>query len=616
MPQRPGSSSLVACLRRALAGPLVLVTIALLSATPLSAATIRVPADQPTIQAGVDAAGPGDLVLVAAGLYNESVSVVGRTDLRIEGEDGPTATSVLSPGLTPAFLVADSDNVVVSGFRISSESFTGDSGTVGGVILQRATNAAVHHCIFTQQGGNAILVLGATFEIWNVLTYDIGDDAVSLRAQSDLASSGIVHSCTFVDSTTSSAIGVWTSDSVDRVSVFNCIIHGNNYGLADGTGRNVIDHDFNLIGASTVDDYYGAMTASPNEVDCDPMFVDRPGADYHLMSGSCAEDVGTDIFLGATAATDDIDLQPRPRGAGFEMGVDEIGCAVSGLGPSVYLSCSGEDLLLDASGVTLSDCVGAVTGAWQDDPAAPAQRTVAPTVTSDYVYELTCSTDSACSGLASFTVTVEGPPKPASVTATDLAPCNAAILLEWEGATFENPVGAVYNVYRSEVDCADALGNLVARGLSDQRWLDDTTVHGGSYWYVVEAEDGRPGGACLPQGADHLGSAARSCIGPVEEIADAPPPAVVYAVLRASHQGQGVRLHWETSRPLLANEHFHLLKAVDSPEAEFSIASSEPSLALEHVETDTSSRLQFFDLRAANECEQQSEDEYPAGWDH
>ena len=36
-------------------------------------------------------------------------------------------------------------------------------------------------------------------------------------------------------------------------------------------------------------------------------------------------------------------------------------------------------------------------------------------------------------------------------------------------------------------------------------------------------------------------------------------------------------------------------------------------LGLEHVETDLSSPLQFFDLRAANECEQQSEDEYPPG---
>jgi hypothetical protein len=589
--------------------------LALLPPPSLNAATIRVPADEPTIQAAVLAAADGDLVLVAPGLYNESVTVSGRADLRIESESGPFSTSVLAPGLGPAFRVTDSDNVVVSGFKISSQDFTGDSAVEGGVILERATAAAVHHCIFTEQGGNGILVLGATFEIWNVLTHAIGDDAVSLRSHGNMPSSGIVHSCTFVDSNTSSAIGVWTEDPVDTVSVFNCIIHGNNYGLADGSGHDAIDHDFNLIGGNTVDDYYGALEPSPNEIDCDPQFVDRLGANYHLTTGSCAVDAGTDLFFGFPAAGDDIDFQARPRGAAPEMGFDEVGCAVSGAAPPSLRSCAGEDLVLDAGGLSLADCFGAVGGAWQDDAAAPVTRMVAPLVTTEYVYELDCSTDPSCTGSVGFTVVVDASPTTPPATAVDVAPCNAAILLEWTASDFRTPAGAVYNVYRSESDCADALGNLVASGLTELRWLDDGTVHGGRYFYVVEAEDGLPDSACLPQGADHLGSAARTCIGPVDEVADAPPPAPLFAVLRASHEASEVRLSWAGSRDLRPNEHYHLLKAADSPENGFSLVSAEPALLREHVETDLSSRLQFFDLRAANECEQQSEDEYPPGRD-
>lgn len=50
---------------------------------------VHVPADQPTIQAGVDAAAPGDLVLIAPGVYKEAVRVT-TPYLTIRGEDRDT----------------------------------------------------------------------------------------------------------------------------------------------------------------------------------------------------------------------------------------------------------------------------------------------------------------------------------------------------------------------------------------------------------------------------------------------------------------------------------------------------------------------------------------------
>lgn len=46
--------------------------ILVMGASPAFSATIHVPADQPTIQAGVNAAASGDTVLVAPGVYYEA----------------------------------------------------------------------------------------------------------------------------------------------------------------------------------------------------------------------------------------------------------------------------------------------------------------------------------------------------------------------------------------------------------------------------------------------------------------------------------------------------------------------------------------------------------------
>jgi len=58
-----------------------------------AAITIHVPADQPTIQAAIDAANNGDTVLVSSGTYKENIDFHGKA-ITLVSQNGPAATII------------------------------------------------------------------------------------------------------------------------------------------------------------------------------------------------------------------------------------------------------------------------------------------------------------------------------------------------------------------------------------------------------------------------------------------------------------------------------------------------------------------------------------------
>ena len=103
-----------------------------------AAATIRVPSDYPSIQQAIDAAVPGDTVVVAPGVYYENINFLGK-DITVTSEQGPAVTVIdgHNAGSVATFKSSETRNAVLAGFTLQGGYGTGFGG--GGVAILSAS---------------------------------------------------------------------------------------------------------------------------------------------------------------------------------------------------------------------------------------------------------------------------------------------------------------------------------------------------------------------------------------------------------------------------------------------------------------------------------------------
>jgi len=136
---------------------LLSLTIVALFDVSSFAATIQVPGDQPTIQAGIEAASAGDTVLVASGTYtgdgNRDIGLLGKA-ITLKSETGlPEDCTIDCNGTAQephcGFYLDQSEghDTLIKGFTITKGYPYGDSGhaghkaeefTAGRLLLSRA----------------------------------------------------------------------------------------------------------------------------------------------------------------------------------------------------------------------------------------------------------------------------------------------------------------------------------------------------------------------------------------------------------------------------------------------------------------------------------------------
>ena len=238
-------------------------------------ATIHVPADQETIQVGINAAVDGDLVLVSPGTYVENIDFLGKA-ITIQSEagagvtiidgnqNGPvvklknveTGTATLN-GLTirngydyqGAGIYCSYSSLTITNCMISGNSTTDD----GGGIYSRESNLIITNCLITRnssgsQGGGIFFYRGSGIitncAIWENNTYRCGGGIYNTGASLEITNclirkntnsigygGGIyggftVTNCAFTENSAVRGGGIYVS-RYDDAFITNCTISDN-----------------------------------------------------------------------------------------------------------------------------------------------------------------------------------------------------------------------------------------------------------------------------------------------------------------------------------------------------------------------------------------------------
>jgi len=365
--------------RGALIGSIALILT--LSAHQILAATIRVPADQPTIQAGIDAAVDGDLVLAAPGIYVENIDFLGKA-IELRGKNGPARTIIdgAGAGSVVTFDSGESLDSVLAGFTIRN----GDAEDGGGIHCYEAS-PTIRNCTIRDNrardwGGGILCYSNASPSIRNcLLEGNVANMGGGICCRN--ASSPTITHCVISNNHSTNdggGIQLWSSWPVIKNSLFhgnsaeydgggihgwdggsatvvNCTLSENRAvrqggGIFGGSGGSFAHSTYSMTNCilwrneasegpeialnyhgSTLDIRFSDVLGGEADVFVHPTCqlnwgpgnIDADprfcgGGDFHLTSASPCIDAGIDA-----CALTDLDGDPRPQGGGSDIGADE-----------------------------------------------------------------------------------------------------------------------------------------------------------------------------------------------------------------------------------------------------------------------------------------------------
>jgi len=265
-----------------------------------------------TIQAGINAASDGHIVIVAAGTYSGTGNIgldFGGRAITVRSASGPEATIIDCAGAGRGFYFhsSETDSAVVRGFTIAN----GTASSGGGVYCSSSSPRLVN-CIITgcsaDNGAGAYCTTSSNAKFINSIF--VGNTTSGTGgAVYFYNSTPTMTNCTVINNaaTGTYAAGIYCRSSSPTLT--NCIVWGNT------------PQEFYLrTGAAPVlysCDVQGGWSGSGSgNIIAEPMLA----SDRHLLGYSPCKDAGT----SSGAPAEDMDGEARPYGTAVDIGADEI----------------------------------------------------------------------------------------------------------------------------------------------------------------------------------------------------------------------------------------------------------------------------------------------------
>ena len=302
----------------------------------LHAATVHVPKDQPTIQAGIETAVDGDTVLVSDGTYtgegNVNLDFKGKT-ITVKSVNGAAATIIDCQNQNIRgfyFHSGETLSSFVDGFTITGGKATGVwPNNIGGGIYCYKSSPTIINCIVTgnqASNGGGILCAESSPDLVNcTITKNQAQKNGGGVYCSNNSSSRFIN-CTITNNQSEIGGGIYGFNNLS-LTIINTIVWEDSpqaiYFSDSGLSNKIAVSYSNVQGgqAEIVTNDNGRINWADGNIDVDPLFVDAAAENYHLRDNSSC--IGAGTMTNAPKTDIEGNARPNPTGSKPDIGAYE-----------------------------------------------------------------------------------------------------------------------------------------------------------------------------------------------------------------------------------------------------------------------------------------------------